>query len=258
MPTFDRRQQLINLLQAQAGLRVPEIAEALGVSEGTVRNDLNALEAEGVLERVHGGARLLQELSAYTPAFAARLQTRREAKQAIAQKAAEFVQDGDSLLLDASSTVYALCAHLRQRKGLTIFTNGIETGRELVKNPANTVILLGGTLRSDGMTIHVPLDGEMLAGLHFKTAFVSCSGFSLEAGMTEVDIHEAQLKRKMITRAGKVIALIDSSKFGQVDLTTFANLNQIDTLLTDSDLDADCQARLREAGIHFLVCGAAL
>jgi DeoR/GlpR family transcriptional regulator of sugar metabolism len=254
MTTFERRQQLLNLLQAQSGLRVPEIAETLGVSEGTVRNDLNALEAEGLLERVHGGARLLEDLAAHTPAFAARLQTQREAKQAIAQKAVEFVQDGDSLLLDASSTVYALCAHLRQRKGLTIFTNGIETGRELAKNTANTVILLGGTLRSDGMTINVPLNEDMLAGLHFKTAFVSCSGFSLDAGMTEVDIHEAQLKRKMITRASKVVALIDSSKFGQVDLTTFANLGQIHHLLTDGGLDAAWQARLREAGVQIMRC----
>jgi DeoR/GlpR family transcriptional regulator of sugar metabolism len=254
MTTFDRRQQLINLLQAQSGLRVPEIAETLGVSEGTVRNDLNALEAEGLLERVHGGARLLQDLSAHTPAFVARLQTRRDAKQAIGQKAAEFVQDGDSLLLDASSTVYAICAHLRQRRGLTIFTNGIETGRELAKNPANAVIILGGALRSDGMTINVPLNEDMLAGLHFKTAFVSCSGFSLEAGMTEVDLQEAQLKRKMLTRTSKVVALIDSSKFGQVDLTTFANLGQIHNLLVDDGLDAAWQGRLSEAGVRVTMC----
>jgi DeoR family transcriptional regulator, fructose operon transcriptional repressor len=252
--TFERRQKLLNLLQAQSGLRVPEIAAALSVSEGTVRNDLNALEAEGLLERVHGGARLLQNLAAPNSAFAARVQTQHEAKQAITRQAAEMVQDGDSLLLDASSTVYALCAHLRQRRGLTVFTNGIETGRELAKNAAIRVIVLGGVLRSDGMSINVPLDEHALDDIHIKTAFVSCSGFSPEAGLTEVDIYEAQFKRKMITQAGTVAALIDSSKFGKVDLTSFASLEQIDRLLTDSALSPEWQAQLQEANVDFKLC----
>ncbi|MFZ6028964.1 MAG: DeoR/GlpR family DNA-binding transcription regulator [Chloroflexota bacterium] len=254
MITQERRQKLLSLLQSQPGLRVLELAEALAVSEGTVRNDLNALEDEGLLARVHGGARLLQDLSVHIPAFAARLQTRRQAKQAIARRAAEFVQDGDSLLLDASSTVFALCAHLHHRKGLTIFTNGIETARELAKNTANTVVVLGGVLRSDGMTINVPLSDEMMAGLHFKVAFVSCSGFSPEIGMTEVDIYEAQLKHKMVTRAGKLVALVDASKFGRVDLTTFARPSQVDCILTDSTLDAEWQARLQQAGCNYALC----
>lgn len=254
MITQERRQQLLSLLQNQPGLRVPELAVALDVSEGTVRNDLNALEDEGLLARVHGGARLLQDQSVHVPAFAARLQTRHEAKQAIARKAAEFVQDGDSLLLDASSTVYALCAHLHHRKALTIFTNGIETGRELAKNTANTVIILGGVLRSDGMTINVPLNDEMLVGLHFKIAFVSCSGFSPEIGLTEVDIHEAQLKRKMVTRTARLVALVDASKFGKIDLTTFARPAQVDCVLTDSTLGLEWQARLQEAGCHYALC----
>ncbi len=254
MIPFERRQRLITLLQAQPGLRVAEVAQRLDVSEGTVRNDLNALESEGMLERVRGGARVAEGSVVYSPAFAARLQARREAKQAIARRAAEGVQDGDSLLLDASSTVYALCPFLRQRRGLTIFTNGIETGRELAKDSANTVILLGGVLHTDGMSINVPLNEQMLADLHIKTAFVSCSGFSVEAGLTEVDLHEARFKRKMIMQASTVMALIDASKFGRVDLTAFAAAAQVACLFTDSALSPAWQERLQAANVHFILC----
>ena len=133
--------------------------------------------------------------------------------------------------------------------------NGIEAARELAKNPSNTVILLGGVLRVDGMSINVPLGESFLDTYHIKTAFLSCSGFTLESGLTEVDIYEAQIKRKMIASSGAVVALIDSSKFGRMDLTPFASIAQLVHIYTDDHLGPEWVEQLLSSQVPFTLCG---
>ena len=236
-------------------MRVPEVAVRLGVSEGTVRNDLNFLANSGQLTRVRGGGVLLEEGQGRGPIFATFLGTHRSAKQAIARQAAALVRDNDSVILDSSTSTYYLAACLKERRDLTVITNGIESARELAKNPSNTVILLGGVLRADGTAITVPLEEEFLADYHIRIAFVSCSGFTPEGGLTEVDIYEAQIKRKMIASSGSAVALIDSSKFGRMDLTAFARPDQITHLFTDDSLSSEWVDKIRQAGIPFTLCG---
>jgi DeoR/GlpR family transcriptional regulator of sugar metabolism len=253
--TFERRQRLMTILREQPGLRVPEVAELLGVSEGTIRNDLNSLARSGQVTRVRGGGVLLDDRQNRSPIFSTRLMTHRDAKQAIARQAAVLVQDNDSMILDSSTSSYYLACNLKERRDLTVITNGIESARELAKNSSNTVILLGGVLRVDGTAISVLLAEEILTEYHIKTAFLSCSGFTLEGGTTEVDIHEAQIKRKIIASSSTIVALIDSSKFGRADLTSFAHLDQITHLYTNSDLDPAWIEKLKRAGVPFTLCG---
>jgi DeoR/GlpR family transcriptional regulator of sugar metabolism len=252
--TFERRQRLITILREQPGIRVPEVAELLEVSEGTIRNDLNSLAGSGQVTRVRGGGVLLEEQASRSSIFSTRLMTHRAAKQAIAQKAAALVQDNDSMLLDSSTSSYYLACCLKSRRDLTVITNGIESARELAKNSSNIVILLGGVLRVDGTAINVPLAEQILTGYHLKTAFLSCSGFTLEGGPTEVDIYEAQIKRKFIASSGSLVALIDSSKIGRADLTSFASLDQITHLFTDTDLTPVWVKKLEQAGVPFTLC----
>jgi DeoR family fructose operon transcriptional repressor len=252
--TFERRQRLMTILREQPGIRVPEVAELLEVSEGTIRNDLNSLAGSGQVTRVRGGGVLLDEQPNRSTIFFTRLMTHRDAKQAIAQKATALVQDNDSILLDSSTTSYYLAGCLKARRDLTVITNGIESARELAKNSSNIVILLGGVLRVDGTAINVPLAEQILTEYHLKTAFLSCSGFTLEGGPTEVDIYEAQMKRKFIASSGSLVALIDSSKFGRADLTSFASLNQITHLFTDNGLAHAWVKKLEQAGVPFTLC----
>jgi DeoR/GlpR family transcriptional regulator of sugar metabolism len=251
---FERRQRLISILKEQPGLRVPQVAELLGVSEGTIRNDLNSLAGSGQVTRVRGGGVVLNEWQSRNPIFATRLMVHRFAKQAIARQAFSLVQDNDSIILDSSTSSYYLAVCLKERRDLTVITNGIESARELAKNSSNTVILLGGVLRVDGTAINVPLTEHILTEYHIKTAFLSCSGFTLESGATEVDIYEAQLKRKFIASSGSIVALIDSSKFGRADLTSFASLEQITRLFTDNELDPTWVRKIKQAGIFFSLC----
>jgi DeoR/GlpR family transcriptional regulator of sugar metabolism len=254
MTTFDRRQRVMNILREQPGIRVPEVAELLGVSEGTIRNDLKSLSGSGQVTRVWGGGVLLDERQGRHPIFSTRLVTHRSAKQAIALQAVALVQDNDSMILDSSTSSYYLACCLKERRDLTIITNGIESARELAKNSSNTVILLGGVLRVDGTAISIPLAEQILTEYHIKTAFFSCSGFTLESGPTEVDIHEAQFKRKVIASSGNIVALIDSSKFGRADLTSFARLDQITRLFTDDNLPPAWVKKLKHAGVPFTLC----
>lgn len=255
MTTYERRQTLLELLHTQPGLRVPEIAQQLEVSEGTVRNDLNALEEEGYLTRVHGGAVLNSATQLVNAAFGVRHQEHSKEKECIGAGAAKLVNDGDSILLDASTTAYYLALNLKERSHLRVVTNGIEVARLLAQNPSNTVILIGGVVRQDGSSVSGLLSEQIIAELHIQKAFVSCSGFSVERGLTEVHLEEAQLKRKALESARQVFALVDSSKLGHEDLTIFARPSQIMQLFTDTGITGEWKARLEEANIPFTACG---
>ena len=254
MTIYERRQSLLEILRKQPGLRVPELARKLGVSEGTIRNDLNALEDEGRLKRVHGGAVLYDQDQFQNVSFMRRYNQNVAAKIAIASEAAVLVLDGDSIFLDASSTCYYLARALAERKKLRVMTNGFEVARELAQNTSNTVILVGGVVNNDDSSVTGLLSEQIIAEMHTDKAFFSCSGFSDERGMTEVHFEEAQLKRKAIESSNKVIALIDSSKFGKEDLTPFARSLQIAHLFTDSGISDEWKARLEAVNIPFTAC----
>jgi DeoR/GlpR family transcriptional regulator of sugar metabolism len=254
LTTYERRQSLLELLRKQPALRVPEIARLLRISEGTVRNDLNALEEEGHLTRVHGGAVLNQSAQLFNPAFGIRHQEHTKEKRGIGLMAAKLVNDGDSILLDASSTAYYLGLNLKHNTRLRVVTNGIQLARLLAQNATNSVILIGGVVQQDGSSVTGLLSEQIIAELHIQKAFVSSSGFSVERGMTEVHLEEAQLKRKAIESARQVFALVDSSKLGHDDLTPFARPQQITHLFTDSNITDEWKNRLQLANIPFTIC----
>ncbi len=256
MTTYVRRKSLIDLLRKQPGLRVAELAKALDVSDGTVRNDLNALEEEKRLVRVHGGAVLNEQDQFKNNSFLLRFQKNAAAKLAIAREAAVLVNDGDSILLDASSTAYYLAQALSDRRKLRVMTNGFEVARELAQNSSNTVILIGGVVNNDSSSVTGLLSEQIIAEMHIEKSFFSCSGFSFERGMTEVHFAEAQLKRKAIESSRQVIALVDSSKFGKDDLTPFAHTDQIAQLISDTGLSPEWREKLKQAGINFTLCEA--
>lgn len=255
MTTYERRQSLLEILRSQPGMRVPEVAQTLGVSEGTVRNDLNALEEEGRLRRVHGGAVLNEQNQFQNHSFVRRYKQNVAVKTAIARDAALLVKDGDSILLDASSTVYYLARALANRQNLRVVTNGFEVARELAENPSNSVILIGGVVNNNSSSVTGLLSERIIEELRIEKAFLSCSGFSLERGMTEILFAEAQIKRKALESSQQLFALVDSSKFGKEDLTPFARPLQITHLFTDSRITDEWKHHLQQANISFTVCG---
>jgi DeoR/GlpR family transcriptional regulator of sugar metabolism len=255
LTTYERRQTLLDMLRSQPGIRVSEIANALGVSEGTVRNDFNALEEEGRLKRVHGGAILTDQSQFQNNSFVRRYNQNVSAKVAIAHEAALLVKDGDSIFLDASSTCFYLAQALSERVKLRVMTNGFEVARELAQNTSNSVILVGGVVNNDSSSVTGLLSEQIIAEMRIEKSFFSCSGFSIDRGMTEVHFEEAQLKRKAIESSKQVIGLIDFSKFGKEDLTPFAHPVQIAYVFTDASITAEWRNVLKKANVPFTACG---
>ena len=172
----------------------------------------------------------------------------------IARWAAGLVKDGDTILLDASTTVFCMVPFLAERRNLVVLTNGMETGRQLAGTLTNSVILMAGILSPDGASVIGPLYEPALRRHPIKTAFVSCQGFSMAAGLTETDTHEAAMKNRMVSLADSTVALIDSSKFGQVLPAPFARANQVAHIFSDSGLAPDWAAQVQEASIVLTLC----
>jgi DeoR/GlpR family transcriptional regulator of sugar metabolism len=197
---------------------------------------------------------LVGKSSQFDTSFGTRYLEQQANKMSIARTVSALVEDGASLLLDASSTVYYLARQLENRNRLRVVTNGIDVARCLARNSTNTVVLMSGVVTPDGSSVTGSLSGQIIHDLHVQMAFVSCSGFSLERGLTDVLLEEAELKGKAITSAREVFALVLSSKMGKEDLTSFASLDQITHVYTDSGLSDEWAARLRAASVAFTVC----
>ncbi|MEZ4592423.1 MAG: substrate-binding domain-containing protein [Chloroflexota bacterium] len=249
---FERRQNILRILAEKPGIRVTQLAEQLAVSEGTIRNDLTALEDEQQVRRVRGGAVLI-EPEAPLPGLTQVANA--EAKQRIARWAAEMVEDGSTILLDASTTVQFMIPHLREHKRLTIVTNGLETARQVARTTNHTVVLVGGMLNRSGNATTGLIGLEMLRNMHIHAAYVSCVGFDLASGLTERHIEEAQLKEAMLAAIPRVIALVGSNKLGALGTLPFARPERISHFFTDSEVPAGFVDQMRQAKINLTVCG---
>lgn len=247
-----RREQILALLNEQGEVRIDDLALRFDVSPNTIRNDLDALEAAGQLRRVRGGAVAAGEnghlaMSAEEP-YAARLAFRHSEKSAIGAWAASLVRDGDALVLDASSTVYSMATHLQDRQRLTVVTNGLNVALLLAQNPSNKVILAANEVRPGGFSVIGRLNPDILKHFYASRCFVSCSGFSVEQGLTELSVDEAIPKSQMMKLAREVIALVDQSKFGVVAAYRFAETSQIHHLVVDEAIEAETLQELRRLG----------
>ncbi len=255
MKQHERQQEILNLLRERREVKVVELTQLMDVSEGTIRNDLDYLGQTNQIVRIRGGATLSNNYQIANRTFSARARMQEGNKQRIARWAADMVSDGDSIFLDASTTAFFMSTFLRDHRNLTIVTCGIESALAMAENATCTVILVGGVVRSGSAATSGSLAERALEGLHIRTAFVSCGGFTLKTGMTDSDIQMAQVTRSAVRSAEQVVGLIESSKFGRVQVTSFAALEQISHILTDRDLEPRFIDELRRTKTLLTICG---
>ena len=255
MLAAERHRVILELLAAQGSVRVARAAADLGVTQETIRRDLERLEREGKLVRSHGGAVVLDRDRTELP-LGARETVRLEEKQAIAKHAARMVREGDVIALDASSTAREL-ARVLPDVPITVVTNALEVAMALHDRSRVRVVVTGGVL--DGPTRSVV--GEMAAGVldrfHVTRAFVSCQGIDLERGLSVTADEQAGIKRRMMSLADEAVLLADSSKFGVRAVEFFAKLADVDVIVTDSGASSPTIASLRKAGVRVEVAGQA-
>lgn len=255
MTTFERRQRILKVLDEQSVVKVTELAVDFDVSEGTIRNDLAALEVEHRLLRVRGGAAAIQQAQMPAGARVTKSSLNVDPKRRIARWAADMVDDGDAIFLDASSTVLYMVSYLQRHQRLTVVTNGLETARLLAETTPHTVILVGGVLGADTNAVTGLMGIPMLAGLHLRRAFVSGVGFSTATGLTESDLEEARLKQAILDKGCEVVVLVDSTKLGKVGFAPCLSSAQITHLVTDSGAPTEFVHELRQIDVAVTVCG---
>ncbi len=240
-----RRNQILERLQAKGGVRLAELSDALAVSEMTVRRDLDALEREGLIERVHGGAVLAQR-GAEEPGFDKKSLLEQSEKLAIAQYAAQLVKPGSAIALSAGTTTCTLARYIGRLDGVTVVTNSMNVWHELQQEGrrAATVILTGGEFRTPSDALVGPTADAAIRSLYFDTLFLGVHGIDPLAGLTTPNISEAETNRTFISRCRKVVVVADHTKWRTTALCTMAPLSDIDVLITDDKLSPEAQRQL--------------
>ena len=246
----ERLDRILSLLQNQGRVSVAELSQQFEVSAVTIRHDLTTLEQRGFLVRTHGGAMLKPNVGADLPAFALRKELHLAEKQRIGQAAADLVGDGESIALDASTTAWQIARHLKVRKELTVVTNGLFIALEFVESPGVTVVMPGGSLRPASASLVGDQGACILERYHVQKGFFGAGGFTLEEGLTDTDQYEVELKRRMVERAKEVIAVVDSSKWGQVTFAPLVSVDRLQRVITETGAPRATVTALRERGIE--------
>jgi DeoR family fructose operon transcriptional repressor len=245
MMVGERRRKIVAVLQSDDRAQVGELAARFGVSQSTIRRDLQLLSETGVVERTHGG---VLHPSRFEPSFGQKETENRGQKRAIARAAAQLVQPGHTVFLDGGTTTLELARELRIRNDITIASNSVPIAVEL----ANRVrlILTGGSVKESTLALVGPIAERSIEQMHVDIAFIGMNGVSSGAGFTTPTWEEAATKVRMI-RAGRVaVVLADSSKLGTVTFAHVARPDEVDLLITDEAASAAEVEALRAAGLQ--------
>ncbi len=250
-----RRKRILELLKARGALRVSELARELGVSRVTIRADLAALEREGRLVRTRGGALPPEPGRLELPLWESRRVHMKE-KAAIGRRAASLVRDGETIFVDVGSTTTEFARALSpELKDVLVVTNALNIALLLENHPGVRVVVTGGTLRALQHSLVNPFGTRILEELYADKAFLGANGVHPEAGVTNANVPEAEIKRLMVAHAKAAYLLADRSKLLRVATARFAGLDEITALITDAGADPDAVAALTEAGLRVVRAG---
>jgi DeoR family galactitol utilization operon repressor len=242
-----REHEIVRLLAADRGIPVSKLSEQLGVSAVTIRSDLNNLAKKGVVVRTRGGA-----VPAFHPAVVERQNLRVEEKNRIAQAAADMVNDGDTIMIEAGTTTSLIAKYLLGKRFVNIVTNSSLILPFARLNPGIHLTVVGGEFRPATESFVGPIALEELDRFHVRLAFVGTDGFSMDGGLTTHLVEGAEIVRKMAERSGSTILVADASKFGKVGFVRVLPVQRIQTLITDREIPNTAEAELREAGVEVI------
>jgi DeoR/GlpR family transcriptional regulator of sugar metabolism len=249
-PALARQRQTLILerVREEGAVRVADLVRALGVSDMTIRRDLEILNERGLIEKVHGGAAAIDGSSLFEPGFTVKSTLMQAEKELIAGAAASLVPSGTAIAISAGTTTYALAKRLTDIPGLTVLTNSVPVAEVLYKDgrPDQTVILSGG-VRTPSDALVGPFAVAVIRSLHVDSVFMGSHGMDLRSGFTTPNILEAETNRALIEAGRRLVVLADSTKWGTIGISSVARLEEADTIVTDSGLDATARQQLSAA-----------
>ena len=243
-----RQAFILDRVREDGAVRVADLVRSLGVSDMTVRRDLEVLHERGLLEKVHGGATSLPGTALFEPGFAAKSALQQREKEAIADAAVTLVEPGMAIAVSAGTTTYALAQRLAHVSGLTVVTNSIPVADVLhqVGQSDQTIILTGG-VRTPSDALAGPFAVAALRTVHVDLVFMGVHGMDPRSGYTCPNLLEADTDRALIEAGRRLVVVADHSKWGVIGISSIARLDQADVLITDSAIEPDARATLGAA-----------
>jgi DeoR/GlpR family transcriptional regulator of sugar metabolism len=242
MSVWERQETIFSLLGSNTGIAVSELAKRLAVSEVTIRKDLNALCAEGSVERTHGLARLTANAkSRYS--LAAEMCLNSDLKERIADAAVDLVQEGEAVFLGPGSTCGTIMKKLNKKNNIIIITNAINFEPLLEEKSNSRVIFLGGEYSFLQGAVQNIISLDTLDSLNITKFFLGATAISAEDGLTSENLNDTTFIKMMMQRSKEVIAVADHTKFGKTAPIRLAPMNSLDKVITDKDID-QCQKQL--------------
>ena len=248
----ERWNGILARLNENGFVKVSELMRTFGVSIETIRRDMEALEQQGMLKRVYGGAIRVTSKNAEID-YTSREHINAEEKQAIGRRAAELINNGDTVVVDPGTTTIEVAKALRSKKDLTCLTNSIAVSIELVKNNSGPVFLLGGQLRIGHYSTSGSLTVGQLQQFSADKAIIGAGGISIKTGLTDYHVEEAGARKEMIRIADKVIVVADSSKLGFSTFIHVCPLDDIDVLVTDWKATPELLEPFRDTKMEIIV-----
>lgn len=249
----ERQQRILDILREELSVRGSRLGELLGVSEMTIRRDLDILERQGVVERTHGGAVFRQERVVGRFHYNSAVQENLREKQRIARRAADIIEPNDIIFLGEGTTCAQMIRYVDSGMPFTIFTNNLGVISE-IEDKTGDLILLGGAYNHTTRALAGPLTMEMISQVNVTKLFLGVDGFSLNAGLTTPNLEMATVDRSMIRHTrGKVIVMADHSKFGLVAEIVITPIKNIDVLITDRKIPDDFEQDLRSMNVEVVI-----
>jgi len=242
----ERHQEILSMLDQDGRVSVADLSKKFGVSEVTVRADLQSLADQNLIVRTHGGALPIPRHPELSLVLRRQLQVAE--KERIGAAAAEFVSNGNAIFLDSSSTSLALADNLRQYRDLTVLTHSLAVTQYLLDVPGITVIMAGGTLQRETISFMGAEGLKIFQKYNIRSGFFGAHGLSFPEGLTDVSSGEAEVKEKIIGMCNQVIAIIDSTKWGRIGPASFCAPEEIDIILTDQNAPAKLVKQASQLG----------
>lgn len=250
-----RQRQIVELLRTGEVVNVADLARRFETSLITIRRDLSALHASGLISRTHGGAVPARHDTFTDSPYRERRNVHDAAKRRAVTAAAALIRNGDSLYMNAGTTMCCLVEALRDRTDLNVVTNGITVSYELSRLESVDVFLLAGMVDFNSMSTVGPAAEESLRDIRIARAFLGVSGLSVEGGMAMFDVLNARINRAIVHAAEEVVVVVDASKFRSQAHHRIAPLTDIDVVVTDDGVSADDVDRMRSLGIEVIIAG---
>ncbi|HQL37591.1 MAG TPA: DeoR/GlpR family DNA-binding transcription regulator [Bacillota bacterium] len=251
MLSRERQQKILEMMQRTKVIKITDITSKFGVSTETARHDLDILRSQNLIKRIYGGAALITPITS-EPSYSTREVLHSAEKIAIGKKAAELIEDGQTIILDVGTTTIELARSIKHRNSIIVLTNSLPIVNELSNSDINLHIM-GGKLNKSFLSMSGSLTLSALKQYYVDIAFIGAGGVTFQDGISDFNIEEAQVRKFSIERAKKTILLADSSKFGMNAFAIVCPLKAVDVIVTDWNIDPLVLNGLREQKITVVV-----